>query len=265
MKQYKIIDAHAHIFPQKILPKAVDSIGAFYTLPMSGGKGSAEDLLEQGKKIGVCNYVVHSVATVPTQVEHINDFIAAETRLHPEFIGFASLHPGYEKISEEVQRAIELGLRGIKLHPDFQKFDIDSPEALEMYRKIDGRLPILMHMGDRKLTYSKPERLARVLEMFPKQVFIAAHLGGYSAWEESKQCLIGKNIFIDTCSALPFLSAQEAAEIIRAHGTKRVFFGTDYPMWQHEEELERFLALPLTEQEREDILFNNAAALLGVE
>ena len=151
------------------------------------------------------------------------------------------------------------------VHLDKILIDIDSPEALEMYRKIDGRLPILMHMGDRKLTYSKPERLARVLEMFPKQVFIAAHLGGYSAWEESKQCLIGKNIFIDNCSALPFLSAQEAAEIIRAHGTKRVFFGTDYPMWQHEEELERFLALPLTEQEREDILFNNAAALLGVE
>ena len=77
--------------------------------------------------------------------------------------------------------------------------------------------------------------------------------------------LAGRNIYVDTSSALFALEPAEAVRIIRAYGTGRVLFGTDYPMWDHREELERFMKLDLTAEERDAILWRNAAKLLGLE
>ena len=44
-----------------------------------------------------------------------------------------------------------------------------------------------------------------------------------------------------------------------------MLWGTDYPTWTHESELELFDKLDLTEEEREHILYGNAAKLLGIE
>ncbi len=86
----KIIDIHAHIYPEKIAKKAVESIGSFYGISMVGGNGTSENLIASGGKIGVEKYVVHSTATKPEQVESINNFICGECKLHGEFIGFAT-------------------------------------------------------------------------------------------------------------------------------------------------------------------------------
>lgn len=258
---HKIIDFHAHIFPDKVMNKAVDSIGRFYDLKMHG-TGSPEDLIFHGSKIGTQYYVVHSVATVPSQVLSINDFISREVQLNSNFIGFATLHPDMLNADAEIERAIKLGLKGIKLHPDFQKFDINSKAALDLYECIDGRLPILMHIGDKNLEYSRPHKLAAVVKLYPNQVFIAGHLGGYNAWDEAKKYLIGQDLYIDTSSSLSFLDAKSATYMIHAHGAGKVLFGTDYPMWLHEAELKRFMALQLSDTERYMILGKNAAGLL---
>ena len=263
MHTYDIVDFHTHIYPAKIAHKAVDAISQFYSIPMSG-QGTSEHLLQEGSKIGVSRYVVHSVATTPMQVVSINDFIAKETQAHPEFIGFATLHPGFEDIASEVDRVIDLGLRGIKVHPDFQEFNIDDEAAMKIYRAIEGRLPILFHMGDKTRDFSAPRRLRAILDRFPNLVVIGAHFGGYNAWDESKKYLLDQNIYFDTSSSLFCLSPEEAAQMIRAHGTEKMLFGTDYPMWDHEQELARFLALPLTEEERIAILGKNARRLLQI-
>ena len=54
-----------------------------------------------------------------------------------------------------------------------------------------------------------------------------------------------------------------AASVIRRYGAQRVFFGTDYPMWSPEGELERFLRLPLTSAEQERILSCNLEDFLA--
>ncbi|MGI6199297.1 MAG: amidohydrolase family protein [Christensenellales bacterium] len=261
--QQRIIDAHAHIFPEKIVRKAVVSIGDFYDIPMDG-VGSSEDLLRSGGMIGVEKYIVHSVATKPSQVVSINSFIAQQMRLHPEFIGFATLHPYMDDLQAEVERAEQLGLRGIKLHPDFQAFHIDEPRAMALYRAIEGKLPLQIHMGDETRDFSEPVRLARVLDKFPDLTVIAAHFGGFSVWEDAKEYLVGRDVYFDTSSSLFKLPAQEAEQIMHDHGMEKMLFGTDYPMWLHRQELERFMQLRLTEQQRRMVLYDNAAKLLGV-
>lgn len=263
-KKYRIIDAHCHIYPQKIAAKAVTAIGAFYGIRMAED-GTSDSLVKEGSAIGVEKYVVHSTATTVHQVRSINEYIYGEMQQHPEFIGFMTLHNEMSDaaIEEEVELALSRGMKGVKLHPDFQKFNIDDAENL--YRVTAGKLPVLLHMGDRRYDFSSPERLKKMAEKYPEQIFIGAHFGGYSVWDKVECLKDLPNVYFDTSSSLFALDKDRAADLIHRFGYERYFFGTDFPMWRHDEELKRFLALPLTEKEREDILYNNAARLLGVE
>lgn len=260
----RIIDIHAHVFPDKIAEKALESIGGYYGLPM-GGKGTVEDLLSHGDRINIYRYVVHSTATTVEQVGTINEFISHIQSSYENILGFGTLHPSIHDARYEMEKIISLGLKGIKLHPDFQKFNIDDDVMMPVYGAAEGRLPILMHMGDENSTSSSPKRLARVLDKFPGLKVIAAHFGGYRMWDESIEYLVGRDVYFDTSSSLWTLESSKASEIIRAHGAERILFGSDYPMWLHEEEIQRFNKLNLTTKERELILWKNAAKLLNIE
>lgn len=262
-KKYRIIDAHCHIYPAKIAAKAVAAIGNFYNIKMSED-GTSAALIAEGAKIGVEKYVVHSTATTVHQVRSINDYIHGEMLAHPEFIGFMTLHNEMEDgaIESEVELALSRGMKGVKLHPDFQKFNIDDAENI--YRVTAGRLPVLLHMGDKRYDFSSPLRLRKMAEKYPEQIFIGAHFGGYSVWDKVECLKDLPNVYFDTSSSLWALDKARASDLIHRFGHERYFFGTDFPMWKHDEELKRFLALDLTEEEREDILYRNAAKLLGV-
>lgn len=263
----KIIDIHAHIYPDAIAQKAADVIGDFYGIPMSEN-GSVSALLTASEKAGISLSVVHSAAVSANRVARINDFLISAAAAHPDkFLGFGTMHPDFENISGELDRVMEGGLRGIKVHPDFQTFMLDDPKAIEMFRCIaDHGLPVIVHTGDHRHPYSQPERMARVLDAVPGLKAVCAHLGGWSVWKEAWQCLAGRdNVWIDTSSSLYALEPGEAVEIIRKYGAKQTFFGTDYPMWEPEEELnDRFMKLPLTEEERELILHKNAEEFFGL-
>jgi len=259
-----IADAHAHIFPEKIAAKAVGAIGDFYHIPMTHS-GLPQALLASGGAIGVRKYLVCSTATTPVQVGPINTFIAGECAAHPAFLGFATLHPGCEDLAGEVDRILELGLRGVKLHPDFQRFAIDAPEAMELYRLCEGAgLPILFHTGDARYDWSAPARLAAVARRFPGLRCIAAHFGGYDRWQDSPLCRGLKNVWFDTSSTLFRLPREEALALLALLGEDRFFFGTDFPMWDHARELERFLSLGLPPETRDRILGGNFAEFFGV-
>ncbi len=190
----QVFDCHAHIFPDKIAVKAAQSIGAFYDIPMNYD-GTLNTLLELGEKSRIEKFLVHSVATSPAQVRQINNFIADTVADYSgKLIGFATLHPKMENIGDEVDRAIGLGLSGIKLHPDFQCFNLDDKEAFAIYEAAENRLPILTHTGDYRHNYSHPARISRILENFPGTKIICAHLGGWSQWEEAEQYLKGQDV-----------------------------------------------------------------------
>lgn len=261
-----IIDAHAHIFPEKIAEKAAVGIGEFYDITMDND-GTLSTLLRLCDEAGVDRCLVHSVATVPHQVESINNFIAECVKLYPDrLIGFGALHPDYEDIAGETERMVSLGLRGIKLHPDFQRFQIDEERVFPIYEAaVKHSLPVLFHAGDYRYDFSGPKRLRRAAELFPEMKIIGAHFAGWSQWDEAQELFTDGRIYVDLSSSLYAISPERAAELIRSFGVDRVLFGTDYPMWTAKGELERFYAIPLTAEERELILYKNALRLLGEE
>ena len=259
-----IIDFHTHIYPCKIAAKASKAIGDFYDAPMMYN-GLVEELLESGRKIGVDRYVVHSAASTPTQVESINNFIASQVQEHTEFLGYGTMHPAYENFEAELDRLMSLGLKGVKFHCDFQKFQADCPEMDGIYDACAARgLPVIFHAGDSRYDFSGPARIAHVLDKHPDLTVIAAHFGGYTEWDKAMELLAGRNVYFDTSSTLWKLPVEKADAMIKRHGYQKILFGSDFPMWDHAQELERFNQLNLTSAEREAVLGGNAARLLGL-
>ena len=263
----EIIDAHAHIYPEKIAQKATDAIGTFYDIEMEMPAGTAERLIEDGQRAGVTRYVVHSVATTAHQVRSINEFIKREMDKFPQFIGFMTLHQDLseEQVESEIEWALNNGFKGIKLHPDFQKFNIDDESVEKFYKYASNKLPILLHMGDDRFDYSKPSRLVKIAKKYPSVNFIAAHFGGYRCWDEAQLYKGLNNIYFDTCSSLPFISPEKAKEIIDMLGAEKFFFATDFPMWDAVGEIERFNKIKLSEKEREMIFSKNIKKLLNIK
>jgi len=180
-------------------------------------------------------------------------------------VGFAGMHQDYPDFESEINRAVSIGLKGVKIHPDIQAVDIDDPRLIKLYEIIAGKIPLYLHMGDDRPQYrfSEAGKLLRVMDMFPKLEVVAAHLGGYKAWDSSVPLLAGhKNLWFDTSSALWAMSPEKAKNIIYTLGTENVMFGTDYPVMNVKEELDRFFALGLTSGECEDILWNNSLRFL---
>lgn len=259
-----IIDAHCHIFPDKIAKKAAKSIGEFYDIPMRH-IGSSEELIASGKQIGVVKYLVCSTATKPDQVESINNFIKSECDIHPEFIGFGTLHPHMDDLEKEIGRIIEMGLHGIKLHPDFQGFAIDDDEVGDIYKLAQGKLPILIHMGDDRYDGSDPIRLVKICEKYPDLKIMAAHFGGYQKWDVAECYLKGyKNLRFDTSSTLAIIGPERGYELMKSLGISNFFFGTDFPMWDHKEEYDRFMQIQLSKEEREAVFYKNFLEFMDI-
>ena len=260
----QITDIHAHVFPDPIAGKPSGSIGAFYQMPVRL-EGTVGQLLEKEQEAGIGHACIHSVALTPHYVDSINRFIADTVKQHPDRLtGFGAIHPDCEDIPGLIREIKGMGLKGLKIHPDMQRFALDSPAAMEMFAAIEGEPPIVIHTGDPRFEYSNPRRMKKVLDAFPKLVCVCAHLGGWSEWDDACSMLTGyENVYVDTSSSLYALKPEEARRIIRCHSRERVLFGTDYPMWVPSDELERFYRLGLTEEENEKILCLNAKNLLN--
>ena len=115
-------------------------------------------------------------------------------------------------------------------------------------------------MGDEN-SDSSPSTVARDRNV-PRSVVVASHLG--YTMDEAEKYLIGKKIYLDTSSTLCKLSPQRAGELILAHGTEKVLFGTDYPARLHAQELESFMKIPLSNEDRAKILSENAMKLFNI-
>lgn len=263
---YEIIDAHCHIYPEKIAAKAAVSVGNFYG-EQPACTGTVEELLALGREVGISRFVVQSVATAPKQVASINTFIASEVeKSNGVLIGFGTLHPESADIAADFAHLRALGLKGVKLHPDIQGFALDDARCMRMYALCEEEgIPVLLHTGDSRYDFSNPNRFLPVMRRFGGVTFIGAHLGGWSLWERACEDLGQEpNLLVDCSSSLSYIPTDRAREIIRRYGAERVLFGTDFPLHSPVDEMRRFELLGLDEAEKKMILSTNVKKLLRI-
>ena len=265
---YEIIDAHCHIYPDSIAARAVAGIGNFYGAPTRGA-GTVADLTARGAEAGVDRFLVQSVATNAHQVRAINEFICdVASRSGGRMIGLGTLYPDSPDLAGDYAHLRALGLHGVKLHPDFQRFKIDDYRCLKIYELCErDRMPILMHTGDHRYDFSNPNRMLPILQIYTELTVVGAHFGGWSVWDEASETLRGlPNFYVDCSSTMGFLQDPSAVRrLFEAYGADRVLFGADYPMWNVKDELEMLFALGLPAADLRRILSENAKRVYRFE
>jgi predicted TIM-barrel fold metal-dependent hydrolase len=263
----RVIDFHTHAFPEKVAGRAVKALTETYQVsPVA--EATVNSLVRVMDEAGVGLAVVVPVATRPDQVRSINEWAA---RLQSErIVCFGALHPDVSDLAGEVEKIVALGLRGVKLQPNFQEFSPDDPALFPAYEAAAGRLIALFHSGQEikpfDRVYARPAALARVHQRFPDLRMVVAHMGGYQMWDEVRSHLVGRDVYFDSsyCGE-DGLSDDDFVQLARAHGVERVLFGTDFP-WSHpRKDLERLRSTDLTPAELEAIEWRNAAALLHLD
>lgn len=257
-----IIDIHTHIYPDDIAQKATDSVKKFYGIGGSNMDGTESMLLRRGREAGISKFVILPVAIRPDRVQHINDFILEKAKENLDFIPFGTVHAAMDGLTEETERLLAAGVKGIKMHPDSQQFSIDDPRLFPMYEAIQGRVPVLLHMGDTRYDYSHPAKLRKILNMFPALDAIAAHFGGYGMYEEAREQLKDTNCVMDISSSMMFMDKGIAEHYINLYGAERMAYGTDYPLWDPVDEVQHFLSLKLTDSQKEQIAHKTAERIL---
>lgn len=263
-----IIDFHTHCFPDKIAAKAMEQLRLRSGITMPFHDGSVEGLLKLQKRDGVDYSVVLNIATNPHQQASVNNF-AISLKSVEGIIPFGSVHPDSPDALDELQRLKENGIKGVKLHPDYQGFFIDEEKMLPIYEKI-GKLGLItvlhsgVDIGYPDPVHCTPERLASVLDAFGGAPVVAAHFGGLCARLQTLEHLAGKNIYLDTAYCYGMLTPRKAKELIDVHGADKILFGSDAPWNSPEQDIGLVKCFGLTEDEEKAVLGGNAQRLLGI-
>ncbi len=261
-----LIDFHTHAFPDKIADKAMAKLSH-----ASGGlqphtDGTVAGLRRRMAEDGVDKAVVLNIATNPGQQKNVNDFAAAING--GEIISFGSVHPDAPDAMEELERLKALGLKGVKLHPDYQGFSVDEPRMKPLYRKISQLdLITVFHAG---ADYgfpppygATPEKLLTALSWFESPV-VAAHWGGINYNQQVLDLLCGTPIYMDVSFGYCMLPKYYAAKILEKHGTDKILFGTDTPWHTAPMEMRLLDSLELSAEDMGNITHGNAEKLLGL-
>lgn len=264
-----IIDFHTHCFVDAIAHRAIASIEEKCMRHDIKAylNGTKRQLLDSMQKASIDKSVVLPIATKPTQTKTINAWAAKEN--DDKTIFFGTLHPANEDYREHIRFIKESGLKGVKLHPDYQEFFVDDEKMYPIYDAVlSAGLILIFHAGFdagyEPPYHCIPQRLRHVLDAMRGGTIVAAHLGGMLMWDDVEKYLVGQNIYFDTSMGLEYYSEDQFLRIINNHTPQKILFGTDSPWSSQAEEIERMRATALTEEQKRMIFYQNAARLLGL-
>jgi predicted TIM-barrel fold metal-dependent hydrolase len=208
------------------------------------------------------------VATHPDQVPSINTFAIEQHAPKNGIIFFGALHPEYPAWEQEILRLKQAGIAGIKLHGEFQRFSIDCPEMLPVYRCLaQNEMIVLQHMGDDLFAgcteQASPRALEKVMQAVPDLKVIAAHGGGFRRWNEFLECLAGHpNVWVDLAFLPGYLPDDNRDRLLNEHGWQRILLGSDYPWVSQGSVIDYVRDWNLPAEMQQGILGKNAAHLL---
>lgn len=259
----RIIDFHTHVFRDDVAPIAVPALEVRGNL-RAVYDGTIHGLLRAMARSGVDISVIQPVATKARQVCSINDWVASVD--DPRIIPFGAMHPDFEDPLAEVARMAKLGLRGFKMHPEYQDFAPDEERMKPIYvAAMAYGMVVLFHAGADLIcptVRGTPSAFAAMLDEFPGLTAVLAHMGGYCQWPEVVEVLAGRDVYFDTAYSLGHLSDDEFVSLVKKHDAERVLFGSDGPWTDQARELEHLRSLPLSVAEIDAIVGGNAERLL---
>lgn len=266
-----IIDFHTHIFPEKLAEKTIK------TLEDKGGSkaftnGTLDGLKNAMKAAGLDCSIILPVVTKPEQFKSVNEFAVRVNEQYgndenTKLLSFGGIHPDSSDYKSELRQIVHMGLRGIKLHPDYQETMFDDMKYMRIIDYAsDLNLIISVHagldIGYPDHIHCTPKAIRKVLDQVSPDKLILAHFGGYRCWNEVEEYIMGQKVFLDTAFIHNTINQDQFLRIMRQHGCDKVLFATDSP-WSDQSEVITWLKnLQLSQMELERIFFKNALDLL---
>lgn len=264
------IDFHTHCFPDRIAERAVAAVGMAAGDLEPFSDGTLSGLKRHMKEQGVDGFVVQNIATNPHKMRPVNEFAAQISASDPLCFGFGSVHPDAPDVMEELEYIQSIGLKGVKLHPDYQHFFVDEDRMKPIYKKIAALgLITLFHAGEDHgypaPYHSMPSAMRKALSWFDGAPVIAAHWGGVGCAAAVLDTLCGLPLYFDTSMGYFMMPRPAAEKILEKHGVARMLFASDSPWHTPQMELRFLRSMGLTEAELDGICYQNAARLLQIK
>ncbi len=268
-----IIDIHTHIFPEKIVSKAISRLTEKIKLTPSMD-ATKEGLLKSQEAAGIDISVVLPTVTAARQFPSIINFareINEEFAEHPTHgvFSLAGVHPDSPHIKEDLEQIKAWGFPGIKIHPDYQDTlfnDIRYKRILALASELD--LFVITHAGydvySPDLVHCTVPMILEVLRDVQPTKLVLAHMGNNLYYDDVERDLLGADVYLDTAFSIARIPQDRMLRMIRRHGASKVLFGTDAPWSDQKEDVEILSRLGLTEEEYALVSHQNALDLLGL-
>ncbi len=259
-----VIDFHTHCFVDSLAPAAVATLEKNANIKALHN-GTLGGLTAFMAECGVDRFVVQPVATKPSQVAVINEW--AKNNMNEKAVFFGSLHPDDPNSLAAAQKLKADGIKGVKFHPDYQGFYVDDPKMMPLYEAMrDLGLIVMLHagwdIGMPAPIRCTPLMIRRIIENVPGITLVAAHMGGHALWRDVEEVLLGLPLYIDTSYSHYVLRDDGMTRMIKKHGADRVLFGSDSPWKRADDDIRTIMGLDLPLEDKEAILYRNAAELL---
>ena len=268
-----VVDFHTHVFPDKIAKKTIEYLAE------KGGNtphsdGTVSGLYSALEKGLVDVAVALPVLTKPEQFESVFNFVI---KINEEFsnkdkkiISFGGIHPACDDIKGKLKRVKEAGLKGVKIHPDYQNTFIDDDGYIEILKCAkDLDLIVVTHAGIdcgyRECTIKCPPSLTRkVIDKVNHEKFVLAHLGGSEMVGDVLKYLAGEKVYFDTAYVLSRIKKEDFLSVLDKHGDDRILFASDFPWSSMDGDVEILKSFVEDKDTQNKILYKNALSLLGL-
>ena len=275
-----IVDFHTHNFPDALAQRAIEGMLKLLNgVIVPVGNGTLSRQIADMKKDGIDRAVMCPVATKPEQADvivrracEIRDGACGEDAARM-IIPFASLHPSDPCLLRHIDLIVKAGLRGVKLHPYYQRFALQDPLVAPFLASIrDAGLIVVCHCGLDPGYRSEaidcgPEQISELLSRVPGLAphFVAAHLGGFSgASDHAVDRLLDSGCFFDTAVLASDQPEPEPRRLMSEWPADRLLFGSDYYWTSQRQLVDWVTSLRPDPADREKIFHLNAERLLDL-
>ena len=263
--QRPIIDFHTHAFPDALAPGAMKTLLAEAPGITAYLDGTVGALLQSMDVAGIQQSVVCCIATKARQFEPILQWCRdiCSDRLIP----FPSVHPADPEMIAHIREIKAQGFQGVKVHPFYQEFYAVEDRMLPFYEEVSRQeLLLVMHTGYDiafpRQRRADPQAVRKLVETFPDLRLVATHLGAWQQWDEVREHLLGREIYMEISFGLEDLEPSVARDMLMNHPQEYLLFGTDSPWTDQSKSLALLNELRLPSQVLASMLFDNAARLL---
>lgn len=281
---YRIIDGHVHTFSSdEVSRKIRESFNKIYSIEFENpGTGTIGDVLANMERSGIDHTIMANFA--PPKIIHENNLWTIKTATFDKrLIPLVSFHPEMkENMRSLLEHYIDLGAKGIKLHPMAQDFSPLDKKLGDMYRGCnEAAFPVVFHCGRvanaRLNEYSDLDVIRPLIEKYPSIPFVLTHMADGNVRDVVNTAECFDNVFFDTSIVITgypsimmtndasWLDNDEVAGIINKIGAEKVIFGSDYPWGSPFHDIPRIMSLKLDEGQKRRIFSENAVKTFKLE